>query len=87
MKKLKKLNLFNNCIKNINFLKNENSMIKELNLADNQIKDIKPLLKLEKLEIINIKDQQISINREEKEEISKIIEKIKTSAIICKENF
>ena len=67
MKKLKYLNLKNNNIVDIIFLNNILD-IEELYLENNKIKDFSLVLKLEKLEIINIKNQKLllkDINSEE----------------------
>ena len=60
LKKLKILNLDENQIQDINFLENENLIIKELNLRKNLIKNISSLLKLENLEILNIEYQKLT---------------------------
>ena len=55
-KNLKKLNLSHCGLKNISFLDKENlSKIEELNIYGNSIKDLTPLLKLKKLQILNLK--------------------------------
>ena len=88
LKKLKKLNLFNNNIEDISFLQDNNILIKEINLAKNNIHDILPLLGLQKLEKVNIKDQKkVIVNEDVKNDILLLVELIKKLTISCKENY
>ena len=69
------------------FLNDEKLSIKELNLSSNYIKDINPLLKLEKLEFVNLKDQIVYISEKEMNDISFVIKQIKKNVLKIKENF